>query len=586
MPSLYTQYRPKNFSNLLGQDNITTLLRAELIEEKTAQSYIFIGPRGTGKTTTARILAKALNCENLQPDGSPCDECPSCKAFMAGKFLDMIEIDAASNRGIDEIREMKEKIEFRPTQGKRKIYVIDEVHMLTKEAFNALLKTLEEPPEHVTFILATTEPHKIPLTILSRCEKFEFKLGGEQNITDVLKNVLDDNNISIEDTALKRLIQFSGGSYRDALSLLDTIITSSGKEKKITFDKVQVALGLPDDELVSGYINALSSADGTKALESLEQVFSTGVHVTQFLKAVISEMREYLVTGNMTIPGLNMFSRQQIVKAISFLLDAYSGQKQTFDQRLPMQLATMNIVGLLQTTETSVAPVAMQAPAIQFKKEPVKAEEPKEKPVLRESVVEVQPVVSVSPAAPEVAENVTETPVAKPAKKLKKKKKLKAKVEEQPVAEEKIVEDKLVFTELTLDDVLGSWHAFLKKVQAQHNQLYAMFVTTAPIAVHKDEILKTFKLELGVKYDFHKKRIESPVCKEVLNTISQQVYGTPMQIVCTVNKEIVLPLITNRSPSSSTGVSEGTAQIPSEKPKEESLADAFEDIMGNEVDFA
>ena len=221
---LYRKYRAQNFDELVGQDHITKILKNAIKGDQLSHAYLFVGSRGTGKTTTARVLAKAVNCLKPKKDGNPCNKCEVCLSVSNGTFLDLVEIDAASNRGIDQIRELKERIEFSPVKGKYKIYIIDEVHMLTNEAFNALLKTLEEPPEHIIFILATTDAHKLPPTILSRCQRYDFRLGTEKEIRDTLLMVLKNENINIEEKGLEILVRNARGSYRDALSLLDVVM--------------------------------------------------------------------------------------------------------------------------------------------------------------------------------------------------------------------------------------------------------------------------------------------------------------------------------------------------------------------------
>jgi DNA polymerase-3 subunit gamma/tau len=538
MPSLYTTYRPKNFAALVGQEHIVELLKAELSSGKTAQSYIFIGPRGTGKTTSARIFAKALNCENLQKDGSPCDECTMCKSFSEGKFLDLFEIDAASNRGIDEIREMKEKIEFKPTQGKRKIYIIDEVHMLTKEAFNALLKTLEEPPSHVVFILATTEPHKIPLTILSRCEKLEFRLGSEEEIGKVISDTAANEGAKIDQKALNLLVQFAAGSYRDSLSILDTIITSLDENKTITYDSVQRVLGLPAQELVVGYAEAVFTPNSEEAFAILEQIFTRGVNVSQYIKSVVTFLRDVFV-GRQSLK--NTPATPYLVKSIAILLDAYTQQRHTFDHKLPLQLATMNIISLFDNAPVMpkvAQPVKQEVPKVQPTEKPEVKKEAEEAVVLTEIKEEI---VIKEVKEQEVTQNGAET------------KESEGVVFKQPDvvqntnSELKIKNSKLkkskkqkvvLRDDLTFDEIKQKWGAFLREIQLVNTQLYAFLMTAVPNTIARDEMLQTNKLEIFVKYDFHKKRIESTQCRDAINKICQKLYGTSIQVVCTVQKDI------------------------------------------------
>jgi len=221
MSALYRKYRPQVFEDVIGQEPIVKTLRRAIKSNRVGHAYLFAGPRGVGKTTVARILAKAVNC--LGKGDIPCGKCKNCLDIAQGKFIDLIEIDAASNRGIDEIRELRDKIKFSPSIGRKKVYVIDEVHMLTREAFNALLKTLEEPPEHATFIFATTEVHKVPETVSSRCQRFDFRLGGEKKVAETIEKIAKREKLKLSKEALSLVVRSSGGSYRDAVSALDQL---------------------------------------------------------------------------------------------------------------------------------------------------------------------------------------------------------------------------------------------------------------------------------------------------------------------------------------------------------------------------
>jgi DNA polymerase-3 subunit gamma/tau len=238
---LARRWRPQQFNELIGQEHVSKTLANAIETGRIAHSYIFAGPRGIGKTTTARILAKALNCEK-GPTPTPCDACSPCQSIIKGNSLDVLEIDGASNRGIDEIRNLRENIRFTPSQGKYRIYIIDEVHMLTKEAFNALLKTLEEPPKHAIFIFATTEIFRVPATILSRCQRFDFKRIAINTIIDQLQRICAAENIQVEADALLQIAKKADGSMRDAQSILDQIISYSGEQ--ISSAQVSTALGI------------------------------------------------------------------------------------------------------------------------------------------------------------------------------------------------------------------------------------------------------------------------------------------------------------------------------------------------------
>lgn len=280
---LYRKYRPNNFEEVIGQENTVTCLKNAIILKKLHHAILFCGPRGLGKTTLARILSKCVNCLKSPMTTTPCLECESCKSIAQGNFVDVIEIDAASNRGIDEIRELKEKINYRPALGVKKIYIIDEVHMLTSEAFNALLKTLEEPPEHVMFILATTDPEKMPETILSRCQRFDLNSVKYSDLKRLLEEILIKEGILIENEVFQVIFKRSGGSIRDSLSLLEKLILSSVGEK-LTLQHVEKDLGLVPEERFQFFENIVLSNNISKVLEFIDEIWFEGTEVDEFFK--------------------------------------------------------------------------------------------------------------------------------------------------------------------------------------------------------------------------------------------------------------------------------------------------------------
>lgn len=291
--ALYRVWRPSNFSEVVGQNHISQTLKNAVIQNRVAHAYLFSGPRGTGKTSLAKIMGKALNCTDLQ-NGEPCNKCENCTGINEGSFLDYFEIDAASNRGIDEIRDMRERVKFTPAQGTTKVYVIDEVHMLTNEAFNALLKTLEEPPEHVVFILATTEPHKIPLTILSRCQRYDFKKIHEEGIKSRLQEIVVKEEIKVEDKALDLIVRKAEGGMRDAIGILDQGISSLGK-KELTLLDIEDILGtLNEDQLYNIFAGTFSNKPKEIFL-ALDKYLSEGKDIKQIVKDMADFLREIIV---------------------------------------------------------------------------------------------------------------------------------------------------------------------------------------------------------------------------------------------------------------------------------------------------
>lgn len=291
--ALYRKFRPDNFSDVKGQEHIVTTLKNQIKADRIGHAYLFCGTRGTGKTTVAKILAKAVNCEH-PVDGSPCNECPTCKAIQAGTSMNVIEIDAASNNGVDNIREIREEVAYRPTQGRYKVYIIDEVHMLSTGAFNALLKTLEEPPSYVIFILATTEAHKIPITILSRCQRYDFHRITIDTIAARMEELNRAEGVEAEERAVRYVAKAADGSMRDALSLLDQCIAFYLGET-LTYDKVLDVLGAVDTEVFSRMLRQVLEGNVTGVIGELEELVIKGRELTQFVSDFTWYLRNLLL---------------------------------------------------------------------------------------------------------------------------------------------------------------------------------------------------------------------------------------------------------------------------------------------------
>ena len=291
--ALYRKFRPDNFDDVKGQDHIVTTLTNQIKHNRIGHAYLFCGTRGTGKTTVAKILAKAVNCQH-PVNGSPCGECEMCKAIQAGTSMNVIEIDAASNNGVDNIREIREEVAYRPTEGNYKVYIIDEVHMLSTGAFNALLKTLEEPPSYVIFILATTEAHKIPITILSRCQRYDFHRITIDTIAARLDELLKIEGVEAEEKAVRYVAKAGDGSMRDALSLLDQCIAFY-LGQTLTYDKVLEVLGAVDTEVFSKLLRKVLQGDVTGAIRTLEDLIIGGRELGQFVGDFTWYMRNLLL---------------------------------------------------------------------------------------------------------------------------------------------------------------------------------------------------------------------------------------------------------------------------------------------------
>jgi DNA polymerase-3 subunit gamma/tau len=369
--ALYLRYRPRTFEEVVGQEPVTRTLRNALSKDRFRHAYLFTGPRGTGKTSTARILAKAVNCTGPE-SARPCNECAICNAVNDGRLMDLIEIDAASNRGIDEIRDIREKVSFRPSQARNKVYVLDEAHMLTGEAFNALLKTLEEPPPHVVFVLVTTEPHKIPATITSRCQRFDFRRISLDAIVGRLTFIAEREGLRVEPAALELIARQSTGAMRDAISLLDQL-TSYGEE--IRLDQVQMVLGTITSEAATALVLCLAEADVAGGLDLINRAVAEGTDPRQMAREIVECLRGILLiqagTGSRLLNATaEQASRMEamaarlpnmrVLRAIRLFNDAATSLRRGLESipQLPLEMA---LVESLQPADLPIAPPPEQA---------------------------------------------------------------------------------------------------------------------------------------------------------------------------------------------------------------------------------
>ena len=289
---LARKWRPQVFEEVVGQRPITQTLQNAIAQKRVAHAFLFTGPRGVGKTSTARILAKALNCDR-GPATNPCNQCTACQEISSGNSMDVIEIDGASNRGIDEIRELRDNVRYTPAKSRYKIYIIDEVHMLTREAFNALLKTLEEPPPHIIFVFATTEPHKIPATILSRCQRYDFKRIASKDIVSNLKRIMDEEKVPLSEKGFFYIARESGGSMRDAQSLLDQVLSYGSKE--IRDEEIVDVLGLIDRKVLYDLVEAIANRDPGTCMELVEHVYQYGYDIQHFCRELLQYLRNLIL---------------------------------------------------------------------------------------------------------------------------------------------------------------------------------------------------------------------------------------------------------------------------------------------------
>ena len=374
--ALYNKWRPQKWDDVVGQQHVVQTLRNAVIGNRVAHAYLFAGPRGTGKTTAARLLAKAVNCQNPDPATRPCNECSACKAVNEGRYLDLIEIDAASNTSVEDVRDLRDKINFTPNQGQYKVYIIDEVHMLSTAAFNALLKTLEEPPPHAIFILATTEMHKIPATVLSRCQRHEFRRVPVDDIVAQLKRIAESEKLTAEAEALMLIARQSAGGMRDAISLLDQMASTG---RKITLDLTQIVLGTATSQTVLALVKALQERDPAAGMNAIHTSLDSGTDPRLLARQVVDYLRAILLIqmGNISQVDLaadtraqaekhaRAFSHADVLRMIKSFNAAATDLRGGWQPSLPLELAlaeTMEIPESNQSAPTHTPPVKESLP--------------------------------------------------------------------------------------------------------------------------------------------------------------------------------------------------------------------------------
>lgn len=353
--ALYRKYRPKNFSDVYGQDHVISTLKNEISENRISHAYLFTGSRGTGKTTCAKILAKAVNCEH-PVHSEPCNECEVCRGLDSGTIYDVVEIDAASNNGVDNIRDLREEANYTPSRGKYRVYIIDEVHMLSTGAFNALLKTLEEPPAHVIFILATTEVHKLPSTILSRCQRFDFKRIQPETMAVRLKEVAGMENISLTDDAAVLIARIADGALRDGLSILDQC---AGRQKDVDANLVAQVAGLAGREMLHRFAGCISSDDSAMAMELIAELYQNSYDMERLCVEMINHFRNFLVIKtvknsrelivctddeyNSTVESSKWFTLEKIIYALDLFQDTLTKIKSGANSRIEMEMSFVRL---------------------------------------------------------------------------------------------------------------------------------------------------------------------------------------------------------------------------------------------------
>ena len=541
---IYRKYRPQKFQDLVSQEHIRTTLENELKTSRLGHAYLFTGPRGTGKTTTARLLAKSVNCENRKEgEAESCNKCDHCKQLMAGNFLDLIEIDAASNRGIDEIRQLRENVRFSPSHGKFKVFIIDEVHMLTTEAFNALLKTLEEPPSHAIFILATTEPHKIPETIISRCQRFDFKKVTVKDLVRRLQKIIKSEQVEVAPEVLETIAIRSEGCIRDAESLLQQVLSLG--EKKITQEQAGLVIPRSDQNLVIQFTQNLFSNNIKSALELIANLTTEGVDLERFLLDFIEFLRKVMVYKSNPALELNLtheseeklkdlttqITNQNLTRLIELSLQKRKDLRQSEIPQLPLELLVLEFC---ETDDASQNPAPPSSKA--------------EKTKTKTSNIQ-HPTSNNTPKPPNKKQSNNET----------------MKQFNNAAA--------------NVTDIKDKWSNILGEVQQQNHSVCAFLKTGQIICINNDI------LELGFPYKFHQDTIKEQKNKTIIEDCIKKITGQNLKIKVT---HVKTPQPQDgASPSPSTPQpQDGASPSPSTPQPEASQPDVMHDMLaefGGEV---
>ncbi len=497
--ALYLKWRPTGFEDVFGQEHVITTLRNALALGRTSHAYLFAGPRGTGKTTSARLLAKALNCTFADASQRPCNTCPQCVAVNEGRFIDLIEIDAASNTSVEDVRDLREKINFAPNEGQYKVYIIDEVHMLSNAAFNALLKTLEEPPPHAVFVLATTEAHKLPTTVTSRCQRYTFRRIPLVDIVERLRIIVDSEGFNVEPAVLEMVARHATGSLRDGISLLDQLIVSP--TEAVTVARAQSVLGTSNDKAVRLIIEAVAKQDTAQGLEHINQALDTGTDPRQFARQITDWFRGMLLiqlggTDQLEVTEevrsqmqqlTAQFDARQLLQAVRKFDEAARDRRGGWLRQLPLELAFLNSVGY-----EAAAPGVVVTPAAMAQQAA--------KPTV---TAQPQPTPS-KPVATTPAEQAAPAAVPKPSSN----------------------------TRLSYSVVMEKWPQVVGLSRTKHHALPALLEWGRPLSVEGN------KITIAFQKSFAKDKVDTPEMGRFLQASANEIFGEAVELRYVVKADL------------------------------------------------
>ncbi len=537
---LYRKWRPQRLGEVVGQGPIIQTLLNALERERVGHAYLFCGPRGTGKTSTARILAKALNCGRNDGKGEPCGQCSACREIAAGSYMDLFEIDAATNRGIDEVRDLREKVDFVPAGGRAKVYIIDEVHMMTTPAFNALLKTLEEPPAHAYFILATTEPHRVPLTIASRCQRFDFRRIANEDAAENLRYIAQEEGFSIDPDALDAVVRASNGSLRDASNLLEQVVLTAGA--RATIEDAREMLGLGGSTRARGLIEALLVRnDLAEALSSLGQLQADGMDMKQVHVELIDELRALLLVGagaeqvldlpDDQLEDIRRMSREiDLARVRNALATVAPLSVPSGGFPLPIEIAFADIyldaIGTQTTAPSTTADVA--PPPAPPQSTPPRAPQPEARPPRSQRPRDPTPEPRSDPAPPTPANaDASDTAAPSPPPQLATTRGVREL--EQPYAAAPAMNANAASGPIDLESIRSRWKEIvdgLRGVGSSGNLDAFLRTASEPIAIEGDTLV------IGFYHDFHKSKIEDIKYRRLVEMSFAQALGKHFEIRC------------------------------------------------------
>lgn len=520
--ALYRVWRPQRFADIVGQDHITRTLQNALKQQRLSHAYLFSGPRGTGKTSAAKIMAKAVNCERRGSSAAePCNACAACEGVMAGSLLDVVEIDAASNRGIEEIRDLRDKVKYAPSEVRTKVYIIDEVHMLTPEAFNALLKTLEEPPQHVLFILATTEPHKLPLTIISRCQRFDFHRVSVETIVKRLAYICEQEKVEAEEAALILIAQVAAGGLRDALSLLDQALAFT--EGRVTEADIRAIVGTAADAFFYKVAGLLEKREAAGLLDAASELMREGHDPERIAEDLLHYFRDMLLVK--TAPHLaeaehrlktykslaktaNLFTEGEIFSIIEEIQQALNQMKQADQSHIVLELLLVKLTHVQKQPsdagENELAALASRLDRLE-----------KELKQLSEAPHRETPPESGGNAAPVRAAGKTERTRRRAAN--------------PPLSSVQAVRD--AADAEALDDIKQKWTDILSQVKDKKITVHAWLINGEPVACSDSQLVIAFKNRI------HRETTERPDHRQLIEAVIEQVIGRKYALVTCMQDE-------------------------------------------------